>query len=321
MRRASQRRRTVVGYGVAAVALTVALAGCGAQGGDASSDGPTVVVSTNILGDVVEQIAGDQVQVTTLMKPDADPHSFEISAREAQALDSADLIISNGLGLEEGLGQHLDQAAQSGVPLLAVGEHVDPIVYGSSAGDSAGQDDPHFWTDPVRMDTAVAVMTEALAEVDGINAEQLTASSEAYRGELSELDTEMRAAFDRIPDGRRALVTNHHVFAYLAERYDFRVLGAVLPSGTTLAAPSASDLAELAGVITEAGVPTIFADSSQPDRLVQVLAEEADVEVAVVSLFTESLSAAQPGAGSYLEMMRSNTKRISDGLAGATREN
>lgn len=127
----------------------------------------------------------------------------------------------------------------------------------------------------------------------------------------------MARRFAAIPEESRALVTNHHVFAYLAQRYDFRVLGAVLPSGSTLAAPSAADLAGLAETITEAGVRTIFADSSQPDRLATVLAEEAGLDVRVVPLFTESLSERMPGAGSYLEMMRSNTERIGDGLAPA----
>lgn len=126
----------------------------------------------------------------------------------------------------------------------------------------------------------------------------------------------MTTAFSAIPDQQRALVTNHHVFGYLAERFGFRVIGAVIPGGTTLAAPSAADLRDLSSAIEKAGVKTIFAESSQPDRLVQVLASEADIKVQVVELFTESLTAPGAGAGTYLEMVRANTSRIAAGLAG-----
>ena len=124
----------------------------------------------------------------------------------------------------------------------------------------------------------------------------------------------MTARFSAIPAGHRALVTNHHVFGYLAERYGFRVIGAVIPGGATLAAPSASDLADLADAVREAGVPAIFADSSQPDRLVQALAEHTGIEVRVVPLFTESLSGPEDEAPTYLDMMRVNTDRIEEAL-------
>ncbi|MGO2660097.1 zinc ABC transporter substrate-binding protein AztC [Mycetocola reblochoni] len=311
--RRARRRGGPLAAGLALL-LPIGLAGCSAAGTGTADDGPVVVVSTNILGDVVEEIVGSQAEVVTLMKPDADPHSFEISAQEAEMLGNAELVVSNGLGLEEGLQQHLDQAGAAGVPVLAAGDHVETLVYGVEAGDSEGQPDPHFWTDPARMDDAVVAIADALAAVPGVDAARLEEDTAAYRAQLADLDEEMTAAFGRIDEDRKALVTNHHVFAYLAERYGFRVLGAVLPSGTTLAAPSASDLAGLAATIREAGVPTIFADSSQPDRLVQVLAEEAGIDVQVVSLFTESLSETQPGAASYLEMMHTNTERISAGL-------
>jgi zinc/manganese transport system substrate-binding protein len=124
----------------------------------------------------------------------------------------------------------------------------------------------------------------------------------------------MEQAFGALSPGQRALVTNHHVFGYLADRYGFRVVGAVIPSGTTLASPSAADLRDLADAIEGAGVPTVFADASQPARLAQVLADEVDVHVEIRSLATESLMADGP-ASTYLGMMRSNTEAIVDGLS------
>lgn len=291
-------------------AAALLLSGCTAAQED---DRPLVIVSTNILGDVVGAVTGDEAEVVTLMKPDADPHSFDISAQEAARLRSADLIISNGLGLEEGLQQHLDAASAGGVPSFVAGNVIDVLDY--SAGDAEGSPDSHFWTDPARMTAVVDALEPALAGLDGVDPAVVSERTAAYRAELAQLDAEMSAAFAALPAERRALVTNHHVFGYHADRFDFTVVGAVVPGGTTLAAPSASDLADLVDAVEETGVPTIFAESSSPDRLVQALASEAGIRVAVVELFTESLTGPEGGAPDYLTMMRVNTQRITTGLS------
>ncbi|GHP19317.1 zinc ABC transporter substrate-binding protein [Rhodococcus sp. 05-2255-1e] len=291
-----------------AAAIGLCLSGCSADG----DDRPVVIVSTNILGDVVQQLVGDEADVVTLMKPNADPHSFEISAQEGARLRTADLIVSNGLGLEEGLQQHLDEAAAENVPTFVAGDAIDVLEY--TEGDAAGSPDSHFWTDPARMTAVVDALEPALAGLDGVDSAEIADRTAGYRLQLKGLDDDMSATFAAIPDQRRALVTNHHVFGYLADRFDFTVIGAAIPGGTTLAAPSASDLAELVGAIEKTGVPAIFAESSSPDRLVQALASEADIRVAVIELFTESLTAPDGGAPDYLTMMRVNTERISDGL-------
>jgi zinc/manganese transport system substrate-binding protein len=271
------------------------------------------VVSTNILGDVVRQVVGDEAEVMTLMRPNADPHSFEISAREAARLRSADLVVSNGLGLEEGLQQHLDAVAADGVPTFVAGEAVEVLDY--REGDAAGLPDPHFWTDPGRMVDVVEALVPAVQGLADVDADTVSTQADAYLAALRALDEEMAEAFAAIPAPQRALVTNHHVFGYLADRYDFQIVGAVIPGGTTLAAPSASDLAELVSAIERTGVGAIFAESSSPDRLMQALAAEADVHVEVIELYTESLTEPEGGAGDYLTMMRVNTERIATGLS------
>jgi zinc/manganese transport system substrate-binding protein len=308
---------------VAVFALATCLFGCVPT----ADDRPLIVVTTNILGDVVENVVGDEAEVLTLMRPNADPHSFEISAREASTILNADLIISNGLGLEEGLQQHLDGASEKGVPILAAGDVIDVLDYstevgaendavGADDGENVGAPDPHFWTDPARMlDVVDAVAASVNSHVDGVDTSVIDAQAADYATQLRELDAEMVTAFAAIAPQQRNLVTNHHVFGYLAERFAFTVVGAVIPGGSTLAAPSASDLRDLVAAIEQTGVATIFAESSQPDRLVQVLADEAGVDVAVVELFTESLSEAGAGADNYLTMMRTNTERIATGLS------
>ncbi|TYB60303.1 zinc ABC transporter substrate-binding protein [Nonomuraea sp. PA05] len=296
---------------LAALAVATAAAGCAAGGGPA----PSVVVTTNILGDVTRAVVGGEAEVTVLMKPDSDPHSFGVSAQEAARIEAADLIVYNGLGLEEGVLRNVEAAKRAGVPALAVAEAADPITF--TADESAGQPDPHFWTDPGRVAKAVDLIAEqVVAQVDGVDAGAVRAAAAAYREQVEQLDAWVGQQVATVPAGARRLVTNHHVFGYFAQRYGFEVVGAVIPSGTTLASPSASDLKSLSDAIRRTGVKAIFADSSQPDRLTQVLALEAGVDVEVVPLFSESLSRRTPGAATYLDMVRSNTKAIVDGLSG-----
>ncbi|MDQ0642850.1 metal ABC transporter substrate-binding protein [Microbacterium murale] len=304
------RAMSMVGRAVAAVLAAAfavgALAGCAPGGGDR----PSVYVTTNILGDVVSEIAGDHLDIVTLMAPGADPHSFELSAQQAAGLRDAELIVANGLGLEEGLAQHVEAAAEEGVPVMEAGEHVEVLEYAEGAGP-----DPHFWTDPAQMILVVDALAPALAELAGDEEAEVLAAAASYREDLSALDEQMAESLSEIPAEHRALVTNHHVFGYLARRYDVTLLGAAIPGGTTLAAPSPADLQELVDAIDTAGVRTIFAESSQPDRLVQVLAEEADREVAVVELITESLAPPGEPGDTYLDMMHVNTERITTGLS------
>jgi zinc/manganese transport system substrate-binding protein len=299
---------TAVSVGTA-LALAVLATGCS---GPSADDRPLVAVTTNILGDVVQQVVGEQAEVMVLMPPGADPHSFEVSAREAADLRRADLVVENGLGLEEGVARHVAAAAADGVPVFTAGDAVEPLEW--STEDDHGVD-PHLWTDPARISDVVDALGTELHRVDGIDDAALDAGLRAYGDELDALDDDMTAAFAALPENRRALVTNHHVFGYLADRFGFRVVGAVIPSGTTLASPSAADLRDLTTAIEEAGVPTIFVDTSQPARLAEVLAEEADVHVEVTALATESLSKPGEGAATYLEMMRSNTEDIVTGLS------
>ncbi|MGW6305359.1 zinc ABC transporter substrate-binding protein AztC [Streptomyces niveus] len=291
------------------LALGAGAVGCTAGG----QDRPTVVVTTNILGDITRNVVGEEAEVTVLMGPGADPHSFGISAPQAASVEQADLVVYNGLGLEENVLRHVEAAKEAGVPTLAVGDAVDPITY--TSGESADKPDPHFWTDPERVHRAVGIIADQVAEhVKGVDRKAVEKNASGYGGEITELTSWMRTAFDEIPEGSRQLVTNHHVFGYLAERFGFRIVGAVIPSGTTLASPSASDLRSLADAVEKAGVKAVFADSSQPDRLAQVLRSESRIDVDVVPLFSESLTEKGKGAATYLEMMRANTRSIATGL-------
>lgn len=305
---------TLVGFCVLAGTTT----GCASGGGD---DRPRIVVTTNILGDITREIAGDQAGVSVLMKPNADPHSFGLSAVQAAELEHADLVVHNGLGLEENVLRHVEAARASGVATFAAGEAADPLTFhgGDEGGpaEEAGEPDPHFWTDPDRVRKVAGLIADEIVEhVDGVNEKAVRDNAEHYEGQLADLTAWMEKSFSTVPEDRRALVTNHHVFGYLADRFGFRVIGAVVPSGTTLASPSSSDLRSLTRAMEKAGVRTVFADSSRPTRLAEVLRQEMGGDVDVVALYSESLTDKGEGAGTYLDMMRANTAAMTEGLGG-----
>ncbi|MEV7289376.1 zinc ABC transporter substrate-binding protein AztC [Streptomyces sp. NPDC093252] len=299
--------------------VTVAAAGACARG----EEPPRIVVTTNILGDITREIAGSEAEVTVLMRPGADPHSFGLSAVQAAELERADLVVYNGLGLEENVLRHVTAARDAGVEVFEVGRSVDPLTFraGDEGGprDGAGAPDPHFWTDPDRVRTATRLIAEQITEHgDGVDGTAIRANAESYDRALADLTDWMTDSFDRIPEDRRALVTNHHVFGYLADRFGFRVIGAVVPSGTTLASPSSADLRSLTRAMERAGVRTVFADSSRPTRLAEVLRTELGDGVRVIELHSESLTTEDGGADTYLRMMRANTTAMTDGLTNGT---
>lgn len=294
----------------ALLTLGLALSGCSA----AAAQRPTVVVTTNILGDITRNLVGEEADVVVLMESNADPHSFGISAKQAAVIENADLVIHNGAGLEEGVLNHIEAAGAEGVPTLAAMDAVEPLKFTHDDGDSA--DDPHFWTDPSLVGLAAEKIAENVIEhVGGVDSSVVRSQAVGYVAELDKLDASMEESFAAIAPSRRKLITNHHVFGYLAHRFGFDVIGAVIPSGTTLASPSSADLHDLTSKIRAAGVVAIFADSSQPERLADVLAAEAGQDIEVVPLFTESLGARGSGAHTYLEMMRTNTDGITKALS------
>jgi zinc/manganese transport system substrate-binding protein len=299
--------RTVLGWGLATL-LLVGLAGCGS--GATTGDGPTVVVTSNILGDVVQHLVTDDVTVEVLMPAGVDPHDFAPSARQAVALRDADVVVVNGLGFEAGLQDAIDATAADGVPVVTAAEAIDPLPL---AGDE-GTEDPHLFTDPVRMRQAAAHLADELARrIPILDAPAARARADAYLDDLDQLDAEIRATLAPIPPARRVLVTNHEVFGYFADRYGFEVLGAIIPGGATLAEPSAADLADLLVVIRDRHVPAIFADTSSPTRLADALAAEG-ADVAVVDLYSESLGQPGSGADTYVGMMRTDAERIAAAL-------
>lgn len=286
--------------------LTLVAASCSSA--DTADGAVLVVVTTTVLGDVAANVVGDSAVVEVLIPLGVDPHDFQASARQVARMAEADLVVANGLGLEEGLGDVLASLGGDGHPVLLVGELLGPLRLIEGRGP-----DPHIWLDPLRMVAVTGLIAGALEQVAPEGRWRVNA--DRYTAELEAADAEIQAILAAVPEGRRMLVTNHDSLGYFAERYDFEVIGVVVPGGSTLAQPSSADLAALVRVIEQSGVPAIFAETTEPASLAESIAAEVEDDVAVVELFIGSLGGPGSGAETYIEMLLTDANRIAEAFA------
>ena len=327
--------------------ISLVLTGCGDDNNSesaSSANKPSIVVTTNILGDVVTNMVGDSFNVEVIMPPGSDPHDFQASAQQVQKMMEADLLIVNGANFEEGMLDVIENAESDGVMIFEAisvvsqlegsddhgdhGGHDDLVVLddhdeeGHDDHDEEGHDDheghdhggidPHFFTDPARM----AVVAEGLSEFLVANFPDIggfASTANDYVQQLRDLDADVEEILSVIGNNERALVTNHAVFAYFADRYSFTVLGEIIPSSSTLASASAQQLTSLAEEIKENNVKAIFADASSSDALAQTLAAEVE-GVEIINLYTESLGDPGSSGQSYIDMVRFNAQAIASAL-------
>ena len=287
-----------------------------------------VVATTSLIGDVLAQVGGDTIELTTLMAAGQDPHSFEPGAGELTTAADADVIFVNGWDLEEVLAQTLRTIAVE-TPVVPISAGIQPLAMGEGEehtgdeehaedeerGDHGGAD-PHVWMDVANVRRWTQTAAGALGALDPANAAVYAANAAAYDAELAELDAFIKAQVATIPAEQRLLVTNHESFNYFARAYGFETVGTVIPAASTLAEPSARDLAALVEVLREQGVCTIFAETTVSDALAQTIAAELDgcADVGVRPLYTGALGAPGSGADSYTGMMRANVAEMVAGL-------
>lgn len=304
------------------------LASCGSDSkGNASSvttasGRPLVIATTPILGDLVRQVGGDQVNVDVLIPLGADPHDFEPSAAQAAQLRDASLIVANGLGLEERLEPALDGAQKDGVPVFEVGEQVDPLALstadeeGHTEGEGHGAEDPHIWLDPERMATAASLVATQLATTTGLDAAPFQERAATYADAARAAETEARALLAELPADQRKLITNHDVLEYFAQRFNLEVIGTVIPGGSTLAEPSAADLSELVALVKANNVKAIFSESTVSSKLIESLAREVGSQVSVIELSTDTLGEPGSPTATYPGLIVTTARLIANGLSG-----
>jgi manganese/iron transport system substrate-binding protein len=229
--------------------------------------------------------------------------------------DSSMLIV-NGAGLEEFLAKLLQNAGGQRTTIEAAaglesrkpkpGEEIVAEVHGHEG-------DPHFWLDPVSVIKYVENIRDGLSAVDPDGAQVYLANAQAYITKLQELDKWAAEQMKQVPDDRRVLVTNHESLGYFADRYGLRIVGAIVPSVSTGASPSAQQLAQLADAVKRAGVKAIFLETGANPQLANQLARDAGIR-AVTSLYTHSVTDAKGPAPTYIDMMKYNVKAIVDAL-------
>jgi zinc/manganese transport system substrate-binding protein len=307
------------------IALSILVAsGCTANR-DATptkSGKPKAVATFSVLEDFVRNVAGDRVDLVTLVGPDGDAHTFEPAPTDGVALAKADVLFENGAGLEPWLDA-LYKSSQSkarrvvatkGLKLMEAEEDEhkhDPKASTKDAGGQKHEDvDPHVWHDVQNAVHVVEGIRDQLAELDPTHADKYKANASSYLQQLKDLDAWVIQTVAALPEGERKLVTSHDTFGYFSRRYGFQVLGSGLESVSTEASdPSAADFAKLCGAIKAAKVPVIFAENVQNPKLMQRLAKEAGVRLGP-PLFTDALGKAGSEGDTYVKMMRYNVTTI-----------
>jgi zinc/manganese transport system substrate-binding protein len=328
---AKPRKRSATFAVVALLSVLGLLASCGSDSKDsaspvtrASNSGrPLVIATTPILGDLVRQVGGDQVDVDVLIPLGADPHDFEPSAAQAAQLRDASLIIANGLGLEERLESALDGAQKDGVPVFDLGEELDPLPLstadeeaGHAGEDGHGSEDPHIWLDPERMATAASLVATQLATTTGLDAAPFQQRAETYADAAFAAEAEARALLAELPADQRKLITNHDALEYFAQRFNLEVIGTVIPGGSTLAEPSAADLSELVALVKANDVKAIFSESTVSSKLIESLAREVGSQVSVIELSTDTLGEPGSPTATYPGLIVTTARLIANGLSG-----
>jgi len=283
----------------------------------AAGESLQVAATTSIIGDIVAQIGGDHITLFTLMGPGVDPHSYTPTPQDLRTLSDVDAIFINGLHLEEGLE---DLLSEGGAPQIVVNAAVTPLANPAEHSEEAqseanhtddhdhGPNDPHTWQNVANVMQWVTTIETSLSALDPAHTADYHAAAEAYLAELTTLESTIRAEVATIPAAQRKLVTDHETLNYFAHAYGFTIIGAIIPSLSSLAASSAQELAALQAQIRAEGVPAIFVGTTVNPALAEQLA--ADLGITVVPLYSDALSAADGPAATYLDFMRYNVNAI-----------
>lgn len=323
------RRRTLA----AAVASALLLAGCG-PGGDAGTaadagkppappPGPaappklSVVATFTILADLVANVGGDRVAVSTLVGPDSDAHVFSPTPAAAKTIAGAQLVFVNGLGFEGWMDKLIAASgykgpvvvASNGVDVLKVKPHAHA---GHGHRHDHGEVDPHAWQSLANARRYVANIADALVAADPDHEAGYRARAKAYSEQLEQLDEKARAMIGAVPAQERRAIVGHDAFGYFARAYGVTFLS---PRGvSTDSEASAKDVAQLVRQIRAQRIRAVFVENISDPRLVEQLARESGARVGG-TLFSDALSATDRRALTYLDMMRHNIEEVARALA------
>jgi ABC-type Zn uptake system ZnuABC Zn-binding protein ZnuA/ABC-type Mn2+/Zn2+ transport system permease subunit len=305
--------RLTVARRTAALALaTLALAGCGVSSG--GSHGLDVVATTTQIGDWARIVGGPDVSVHQLLQPNTDPHEYEPRPADVEATAQADLVLESGDRLDSWMDKVVSRSG--GHPsVVDLGAAVPVRIPGERSGPEASRFDPHWWHDPRNAIAAVRRIEAALASTRPAARAAFSHRADAYVARLRTLDRRIADCFARIPKAERELVTDHDAFNYFAARYGIRVVGAIIPSQTSQAQPSAGETARLIALIRREHVHAVFPESSLNPRLAEAVARETGARSDLV-LYGDTLGPAVSPGGTYAGMEAANAERMAEGFSG-----
>lgn len=282
--------------------MALVLSACASTPSTSDNGKKTIVVTYSILGSVVKELVGDQANVVVSMPDGQDPHEWEPSAKDIEILTHADMIVQNGLGLEGGMEKALGQVREAGVKFFTASDHITIRVVGKGEGipsgdpdQAVGAQDPHLWTDPLTMKAVVVALASQLKSDLGLDVSTKAADLESR---LDALNDELTTQVNTVPDSQRKLVTGHESLGYFAQRYNLKLIGAIVPSLSTESEASAADMSALAQVIKENNVKAVFTELGTPANVAETIGKETGAKV--VEITTHSL----PADGSYFTFLR-----------------
>ncbi len=271
-----------------------------------------VIAIESFLADITQNIAGNLIHIDTLIPIGLDPHSFELTPQDAVKLSESQMVIINGGGFETWLQTFIQNTTD---PLHIVDASAGLISRlpksGEAALDSsaAGDTDPHFWLNPENVIQYVNNIRDALIEMDPANDSDYRHNAQTYIDQLTELDQWILDAVAQIPAKNKILVTNHESLGYFADRYGFQIAGAVIPSTSSDAMPTAKQLADLVAIIRTKHIKAIFLETGSNPDLAEQVARETDITI-VNTIYTHSLTQQVGPAPTYIDMMKFDVMTI-----------
>jgi ABC-type Zn uptake system ZnuABC Zn-binding protein ZnuA len=294
------RAAVVIALAGSALAVVGACQGPGTSAAPSGSTGLKVVTTTTVFADIVRNVGGDRVAVSSIIPAGVGPEDFEPKPDDAKLLSDAKLIVSNGVGLDDFLDDLLASGSGGATPRLILGEGIPTVT-------EDGEENPHFWLDPSLVkDYYVPRIAAKLAEVDPAGKAVFDANAAAYSEALETLDGELKAKVEEIPGPNRKLVTFHDAFPYFARHFGFELVGVILQNPGQ--EPTAAELAALVDTVKAAGVKAVFSEAQFSPKLAETLAKEAGITNVVTTLYNDSLG--PPPADTYIGLMHWDVDQI-----------
>lgn len=304
----------------ALLAALLAATACGGAGSAGTGDGAggrrlNVVATTTQVADFARNVGGDKVKVAQILKPNVDPHDYEPSPADLQAIAEADVVVENGVGLEKWLDQTIKSAGFRG---RLVDSSKGVVVRKGNGTDEEAAGDPHIWHNPKNAEIMSRNIATAFEAKDPADRTVYAANLTSYTGRLDRLDTWVTRQINTLPAGQRKLVTNHDAFGYYIDRYHLTFVGSIIPSFDTSAELSGRQLNTLIAKIKATGVKAIFSESSLPPKTAEAIGRQAGVKVEAGenSLYGDTLGPTGSAGATYLGMERHNTTTIVTALKG-----